>query len=495
MTTVPEDRAKATRSEEDKVAMKQKLQQFVPPELSFDALYLYPSQEYEKSKEFYQAALRQQEALLAAEEKHERAKAGEADAHRSLIEAERNRYEGERRAAESRTQRENELHSTKMRDQKQQFEEMRKTNETFKLAASEAKEAQTRAENKARDANAKVQGIGGAIFGLCCVLVVISLYGGFRWGFSHGYNADVEAQVTSLQEVKASLETDKVSLEADKASLESKVRSLTPPEPDSTPIDAAEVKKLLLERYKKWDTAHDEEKMSALLSVFNPHFVVETQGHEDDLSAWKTTTAQDFFQADTLHTQLTQITESSAPAAANTSAGSSGSDAGADSSRTRQESSTGITILDHNTVVVSVLRTNTLWKGVLVTAAPPPATTPVSDTQGTAAASEPSSQPSESSSSADSAPKTSVECRATERRGVLRETWKRKQGEWSLVKSEVISVSERTSSLPVPVRKCRSLTCGEYYVTGVSTAFSETGKAIKTCPTCGRSLYFIREGQ
>jgi len=78
---------------------------------------------------------------------------------------------------------------------------------------------------------------------------------------------------------------------------------------------------------------------------------------------------------------------------------------------------------------------------------------------------------------------------------VLRETWKRKQGEWSLVKSEVISVSQKTSTLSVPIRKCRSLTCGEYYVTGVLPAFSDSGKAIKTCPTCGRSLYFVREGQ
>ena len=486
-----------TKPVERDMGLKKEPDQFAPPVLDFDTLYLYPTEAFERSAKEYEAYLKDRQNYFSAKAERERGDARDANSRASLVETESRKNEAGRIALEEQTRRDNELQSRKLKEQKAQFERTLASNKELQQKAIDAEAARKRAEATVKSVRTTAQETLASVclcaLALGCIAALGSAFFAYRSGFSHGYDKDAEARLDQLRGAKETLTSKITDLEAD-------VKRLTPPPAPTLRAEDAEAQ--AQKRYEQMDAAQNEERDARLFSLFDRNFVIVTDQFTNDLASFKDSIRHDLFQEDLIHEQVTRINKPAPLPKPGENGSGDKSDANSspneDTKPKEETKSSLVEVIDDHTIIVPVRRTIYKWTRVRAAAPPVPTTSVPANPDPTNAAPDSSANAASDSSSGSSSAQTTppepgasvMEDRCVEQTYEQRDTWKRKGGHWRLAKSEVSSVSETASNQVIPPLKCRNIACGSIYVKGIEIPFTPEGKAIKTCPVCGKPLCF-----
>lgn len=444
--------------------------QFLPPVLEFDELYLYPTEESQKASTEYQAYLRECRTFYAAKADKEREQEREAGMEARRLAAEQGKLQAEANAIEQETRRKNELQFADLETRQREFAAVAEKNKELQALADQKSKEAREAEANAKQAKSGVDGILSGCAVACLVLVIVVGAASYYFGYSKGGRREVDAQLAKLGEHTKQVESQNADLEA-------QVRRLTPPSPPD--VDPEALQPLLLADYKEMDAAHDQEDTDKLYSFYSVDYSLVTNGFSSSLSAVKRSNEKDFFRDDTLHQQITEIKKKPAASSnSETSTSATSSDSGSSGSHSEDKPAPVVEIIDKDTVIIPVQKTIFTWKRVAVVSSPPPSSSSGEDASG-----------SSTDSATTGASSPSTEERITQYLFDNRDTWVRKDGRWSLAKTEIVSVSETAAVKAPPTLKCRNVSCGDYYYQGIGTPFEADGKVIKRCPLCHRRLY------
>ena len=343
-----------TKPIEIDMGLKKEPDQFAPPVLDFDTLYLYPTEVFDRSAKEYESYLKDRQNYFSAKAERERADARDANSRAFLAETETRKNEAGRIALEEQTRRDNELQSQQLQEQKAQFDRTLASNKELQQKASDAETAQKRAEATLKSVRTTALEtlsrvcVCALVFG--CLAALGSAFFAYRSGFSHGYDKDGEAQLDQLRGVKETLTSKITGLEAD-------VKRLTPPPAPTLMAEDAEAQ--AQKRYEQMDAAQNEEEDAHLFSLFDRNFVIVTDQFTNDLASFKDSIRHDLFQEDLIHEQVTRINKP-APLpkpGENESVGKSD----ASSSPKEETKSSLVEVINDHAIIVPVRRTIYKW--------------------------------------------------------------------------------------------------------------------------------------